>query len=163
MRDFRTGTRFATKNLDGDETNDSDACLRIMLGRRFVLVLGILLGLHQGYGLSEPLEGSIVLAQLPLSENQALKAPLSETERAGFGELARIALLSPDQELTVLTKEFASAVDPSVSFDGKRILFAGKRRTEDDWNIYEMSLDSFSVRQITRDLGNCRYSASAMM
>jgi len=127
-----------------------------MLGRRFVFVLGILLGLHQGYGLSEPLEGSIVLAQLPLSENQALKAPLSETERAGFGELARIALLSPDQELTVLTKEFASAVDPSVSFDGKRILFAGKRRTEDDWNIYEMSLDNFSVRQITRDLGNCR-------
>jgi Tol biopolymer transport system component len=47
-------------------------------------------------------------------------------------------------------------VDPNVSFDGKRMLFAGKRRPEDQWNIFEMALDGSDARQITRDVGNCR-------
>ena len=46
--------------------------------------------------------------------------------------------------------------DPSVSFDGKRILFSGKRTTTDKWDIWEMDLDGKNKRQITRDFGNCR-------
>ncbi len=156
MRVLGTGTRFAANNSDGDETNDSDVYLRMMLGRIFRLALGVLLGLHQGYGFSKEVKESIVLAQLPVLEKQTQQVPLSLTERTGFGERARIVLLSPGRELTLLTDGFVSAVDPNVSFDGKRILFAGKRLVGDAWNIYEMSLDGSGLRQITRDLGNCR-------
>ena len=36
------------------------------------------------------------------------------------------------------------------------MLFAGKRKTGDPWNIFEMDLTTREVRQITRDLGDCR-------
>jgi Tol biopolymer transport system component len=56
----------------------------------------------------------------------------------------------------VLTEGFHSATDPDVSFDGKRILFAGKKQASDKWNIYEMEASGSGARQITRDLGDCR-------
>jgi hypothetical protein len=43
--------------------------------------------------------------------------------------------------LTNLTADFAGAQDPEVSFDGQRILFAGKRTESDSWNIWEMRAD----------------------
>jgi hypothetical protein len=56
----------------------------------------------------------------------------------------------------VLTEGFHSACDPELSFDGRRMLFAAKKNDSDSWNIYEMELDQARVRQITRDLGDCR-------
>lgn len=67
----------------------------------------------------------------------------------------RIVSLAPDGKLSVLTPEFVSARDPCVSFDGKRILFAGKRTPEEHWNIYEMKVDGSDKTQITKDLGDC--------
>ncbi len=71
-------------------------------------------------------------------------------------EGARIVLVQPDGKLRTLTKEFHSAADPTVSFDGKRMLFAGKRTAVDCWNVYEMEFQDASARQITRNAGNCR-------
>lgn len=65
-------------------------------------------------------------------------------------------LLKPGAPPRVLTEGFHSAADPDVSFDGKRILFAGKRHATDNWNIFEMEADGPGVRQVTRDLGDCR-------
>lgn len=81
--------------------------------------------------------------------------------RGGFSfskarpERSRIVLLSPDGSFSVLTPEFTSACDPSVSFDGKRILFAGKRSPQEKWNIWEMDVDGKNKRRITKDLGDC--------
>ncbi len=72
------------------------------------------------------------------------------------GKGSRIAFLSVDGALKVLTPEFAAASDPSVSFDGKRIVFAGKRTRQESWNIWEMDIDGGNKRQVTKDLGNCR-------
>jgi hypothetical protein len=52
--------------------------------------------------------------------------------------------------------DFHSAADPDVSFDGKRIVFSGKKNASDKWNVFEMGIDGRGVRQITRDLGDCR-------
>ncbi len=65
-------------------------------------------------------------------------------------------LLKPGRPPRVLTEGFHSAADPDVSFDGKRILFAGKRHATDNWNIFEMEADGSGARQVTRDLGDCR-------
>ena len=69
---------------------------------------------------------------------------------------SRIVLLARHGSPAVLTPEFAAAADPSVSFDGKRILFSGKRTAQDKWDIWEMDPDGRNKRQITRDFGNCR-------
>jgi len=72
------------------------------------------------------------------------------------GDRGRIILLSPSGTQRLLTEGFHSAADPSVSFDAKRFVFAGKRTANDLWNVYEYSLEDGQVRQVTRDMGNCR-------
>jgi hypothetical protein len=72
------------------------------------------------------------------------------------GQGSRIVFLAPHGSPEVLTPEFAAAADPSVSFDGQRILFSGKRTAQDKWEIWEMDTDGRNKRQITRDIGNCR-------
>jgi len=73
-----------------------------------------------------------------------------------YGEGARIVIVSPGSTPQVLTGGFHSASDPDISFDGRRILFAGKQKAEDAWNIFEVNVDGSGLRQITRDLGDCR-------
>ena len=44
--------------------------------------------------------------------------------------------------------------DPAVSYDGKRVLFAWKKSDRnDDFHLYEMDLETSSVRQLTFGLG----------
>ncbi len=42
---------------------------------------------------------------------------------------------------TPLFRTFAASADASISFDARRIVFAGKRRTADPWQIWEGPLD----------------------
>ncbi len=65
-------------------------------------------------------------------------------------------VVDPDGSIKPLSAGFHSAADPDVSFDGGRILFAGRREAGDDWNVFEMNVDGSGVRQITRDRGDCR-------
>jgi hypothetical protein len=105
---------------------------------------------------SPRLNCAIVFAQVPfnakLHGGQAGQFLLNEAA----GEGSRIALLEAHGSPVVLTPEFAAAADPSVSFDGKRILFSGKRTAQDKWDIWEMDLDGKNKRQITNGFGNCR-------
>jgi Tol biopolymer transport system component len=66
-------------------------------------------------------------------------------------------VLRPDGTTRVLSEGFHAASDADVSFDGQRILFAGKRTASDLWNIFEMDLDGSNVRQITKGPADCRY------
>ncbi len=104
----------------------------------------------------------MLVTQLPPSEWGEAERP-NALHDPGLGALetlpavgGRIVLVLPDGTLRVLTKDFYSASDPAASFDGKRILFAGQRNASDPWNIFELSLDDSTVRQVTRDCGNCR-------
>jgi hypothetical protein len=76
--------------------------------------------------------------------------------RAPYGDGARLVCIEPDGTRRVLSRDFAAACDPAVSFDGKRLLFAAKRKIADPWNIFERTVDGGKARQITRGLGNCR-------
>ena len=48
-----------------------------------------------------------------------------------------------------LLPKFFSSADASVSFDGKRVLFAGKQRTSDHWQVWEMVMPAGAPRQVT--------------
>jgi hypothetical protein len=48
-----------------------------------------------------------------------------------------------------LVAGFAATADANVSFDGERVLFAGKQATSDSWQIFELTLKDRSVRKLT--------------
>jgi hypothetical protein len=82
--------------------------------------------------------------------------PANSLLRADLGAGARLVLVRPGGTLRVLSEGFESACEPDVSWDGERILFAGKKAASDPWNVFELTLDGGQVRQVTRDLGDCR-------
>jgi hypothetical protein len=54
-----------------------------------------------------------------------------------------------------LVPDFAASADPSVSFDGQHVLFAGKLKAEDPWQIWEIALDGGAPRRITAGTEDC--------
>jgi hypothetical protein len=54
-----------------------------------------------------------------------------------------------------LIAEFAASADPVVSFDGQRVLFAGKAHASDPWQIWEISLQGGAARRITSGSEDC--------
>ncbi len=52
---------------------------------------------------------------------------------------------------------FAASADPTVSFDGKSVSFAGKQKTEDHWQIWEVALDvtTPAPRRVTSCTEDC--------
>jgi hypothetical protein len=71
-------------------------------------------------------------------------AYIASVDRENTGEKPRI-----------LTEDFFSAAFAEVSYDGKKILFAGKLREEDPWQIYEMTIGSRKYRRLTSTAFNC--------
>jgi Tol biopolymer transport system component len=99
----------------------------------------------------------VVFTQAPCRPKTELPhAGSTSRDLADLGQGARLVLLQPDGRTRVLTAGFHSACDPDVSVNGKCILFAGKLSKGDDWNIFELDLERFVTRQITRNAGWCR-------
>jgi hypothetical protein len=125
--------------------------------KRFAAVALLLAAFQAGMPMTSGQRNySMVFTQVPFHANlhgvQAGRFLLN----GAAGQGSRIVLVTPYASPVVLTPEFAAASDPSVSFDGKRILFSGKRTEQDKWDIWEMDLDGKNKRQITREFGNCR-------
>lgn len=71
-----------------------------------------------------------------------------------FPQGAQILVLDRGQRRRLLN-DFAATADPEVSFDGKRILFAGKRGRADHWQIWEVSPEGGDLRRITSCRTDC--------
>jgi len=57
-----------------------------------------------------------------------------------------------------LIPSFEASADPAVSFDGKKVLFAGKQKTGDHWQIWEGALDTTpggAPRRVTSCTDDC--------
>jgi hypothetical protein len=104
-----------------------------------------------------PLEHPFVVTQLPAgTEIEKLGPVAGGMLRAPYGEGGRLVVVAPGVPPRVITRQFHSACDADVSFDGARILFAAKRAVSDPWNVFEMAVDGSGLRQVTKDLGDCR-------
>lgn len=68
---------------------------------------------------------------------------------AGCG-IFRLDLSKPVGKAIPLTAEFHSALDPAISFDGRTILFAGKRNPGDSWQVWRMDANGGNKQQVTR-------------
>jgi len=74
------------------------------------------------------------------------KAVLAGGERFPAG--ASLMLLSAGSARPFVP-EFAGSADAAVSFDGKRVLFAGKQKAGEPWAIWESALTGGAPRRIT--------------
>jgi len=100
---------------------------------------------------------ALVLVQVPFPHaHEKDRTARDDLPVQDYLEGARLVLLRPGSEPEVLVPQFRSAADPEVAYDGERLLFSGKIEETDPWNIFELNLTTREVRQITRDLGNCR-------
>jgi len=55
----------------------------------------------------------------------------------------------------LLVPDFAASVDPSLNFEGTSVLFSGKQRLGDPWQVYEVTLRGGSPRRITSGKEDC--------
>ncbi|NQV36216.1 MAG: hypothetical protein HQ515_26225, partial [Phycisphaeraceae bacterium] len=131
-------------------------CLRSWCGKGLLigLVFFFLATTEEAHAKVPPgtnLRHPVVVTQLPpTTQSQRRGALASGMLRADFGDQGRLIVLRPDTSVTVLSEGFHSACDPSVSFNGSHILFAGKRNAADNWHIFEMGADGSGVRQVTQ-------------
>ena len=67
---------------------------------------------------------------------------------------SQIVQLSQDGSERLLTEGFVAACDPAVSFDGRQILFSGRRVSTDRLQIWGMDADGGAAVPITDDPGD---------
>jgi len=98
---------------------------------------------------------ALIIVQIPVSasprsqDRASLPPPLDR-----YVDGARIVRVDPSSgRAVVLTPEFTGACDPDVSFDGKTIVFAGRRQPDDSWQIWKMNADGSGKTQLTRRPG----------
>ena len=93
--------------------------------------------------------GALVLTQSPAA---AAMSPAADILEAQYPFGSRIVLmevpLNP-QRVQVLSEGLAAAGDPIVSYDGQRVLFAGKADRAGDWQIYQKVLAGGRPQKLT--------------
>jgi len=96
------------------------------------------------------LEHAMVVTQLPAGAASEKQGPPADGMlHADYGDGARLIIISPDLSIKTISQGFDSASDPEISFDGSRIVFAGKRKAADAWSIFEMDIDGSNLHQVT--------------
>jgi Tol biopolymer transport system component len=103
---------------------------------------------------SEP-RFELLFTQVPHHALQAGTGKTSVPRGSGRWEGSRLVRLDAAGKIRVLTPDLASAAQPALSFDGRKVLFSAKHLKSDPWDIWEMDLDGGSKRQITQNMGDC--------
>lgn len=94
--------------------------------------------------LTEKVDFDFIVTAAPVYEPLAA---LRGQER--FPKGAQLLLVHAGLAEPLISGGFAATADANVSFDGSRVLFAGKKTAVDPWQIWELTLADKSVRQVT--------------
>jgi hypothetical protein len=100
-------------------------------------------------------EGSVIFTQTQDKTQNTNNLTLNSWRYNLQSQIAVIEPGKPEQQAKVITPDFYSALSPKISFDGKYILFSGKKQENDSWQIWEMNLSNSEIRQVTKAEGNC--------
>jgi len=121
-----------------------------------LLASGILLGAGST-GCRDSAPDDLIQPETTTEALVFVKTPAEETLNRTWavGNLYKLSPISPDGIVTPITNfTGASISDPSVSFDGKTILFSMRPSGGTNRNIYEIKPDGTGLRQITSGGGH---------
>jgi len=117
----------------------------IMIGT-FLISDGSYLNAKQSFKNHGP---DIIFVQIPESESNSANSDIINRYSVK-SRIMRLSLRNKDQSPVSLTHDFYAACDPSVSFDGKSILFSGRKIKSDPWYIYQMRTDGSEKTKISK-------------
>ncbi len=109
-------------------------------------------------GSPEDFPHPLVLAQVRSGPGSGAAAGSAKSDGPAAGVRSRIVHLRFQDGAAVsedLTPGFAQAEHPEVSFDGRRMLFVGRRAEDATGAVWEMDLASREVRRIVTCRGEC--------
>ncbi len=72
------------------------------------------------------------------------------------GGQPQVSVLDWRGRLRPLAPGFHASADPDVSFDARRVVFAGRRSAGEPWQVYEVALPAGEPRRITSSGQDCR-------
>jgi hypothetical protein len=121
---------------------------------RSILACGFLLTLS---GPARPSAQSTNGAGIPPVLYTAAKVyePLAWLQGAERFPSGAAILFSTEGARHPLVPAFAASADPSVSFDGQKILFAGKAHASDPWQIWEINVSGGEPKSISSVAEDC--------
>ena len=82
-------------------------------------------------------------------------APMAWLQGADRFPSGAVIFVSTESGQRPLVPDFTASADPSVSFDGEKVLFAGRARASDPWQIWELDLAGGAPRRITSFPEDC--------
>ena len=103
-------------------------------------------------GVSQPTGPDIIFVRIPAAAKPSAPSRKNQLTRDRYVDgcqIVRFSLFGCREKVVHLTAEFQSACDPAVSFDGKKILFAGKQKKGQPWQIWQMDGKGGKKNQIT--------------
>jgi hypothetical protein len=93
-------------------------------------------------------EDALVVTQVPLAEAAQPQTVLDARYPAGT-RVVLIASASQRDRPRVLSRGLIAAGDPVVSSDGQRVVFAGRARASDSWQVFECRLTGGRPKALT--------------
>jgi hypothetical protein len=103
-------------------------------------------------------QGLLIITQVPAREGGPAVSLGDPGQGWDGSRIVLIDLQNPEGDPQLLTADFHSAMSPDLSFDGRLVVFAGKREASDSWQIWTMSLDGSGARPVTSSEAGLEYS-----
>lgn len=100
-------------------------------------------------------EGMLLLTQVSKDQNLNDVISYSDPVLMQGAQLIMIDPLQPNRPAEIISKDFYSACSPSISFDAKKMVFAGQKSVNDIWQIYEMDLLRSTYEPLTDSEYDC--------
>ena len=118
-----------------------------------VILTIVLAGLSLNLSKNQSLEGMVIFTRIPIDNFEIQKNNL--TSNFIGAQIVASDPNNPEGSEIILTTEFFSACSPNISYDAKRILFTAQQNENDNWQIWEMDLETKTSKKITDFKESC--------
>jgi hypothetical protein len=100
-------------------------------------------------------EGTIIITRTSGRDSNSGFSPADSRKFILRSDIVEVEQGMPDASPKVLTSTFYSAMSPEISNDGQFMIFAGKKKEGDNWQIWETDLGNLKTRQLTKLKEDC--------
>jgi hypothetical protein len=121
----------------------------------FRIAIGIILLLSLTACNRQPMKGMIIFTQVVPAELKLDSLTGGNWKYTAKSRIVAVDPANPGTIKAVLTDGFFAARSPEISFNGKKMLFAGQREKDGTWQIYELTFRKNKIRQVTDRKSDC--------